>query len=102
MILPVLLQRREATATVSLLASLQAQESSACRMEWIPNAGICNSLGVKLNTAAAGIARDQSTVARNALAAFLSELAAERGKAVSEHAYILLAGNAQYLIARLQ
>jgi hypothetical protein len=85
MILPVLLQRREATATVSLLASLQAQESSACRMEWIPNAGICNSLGVKLNADA-----------------FLSELAAERGKAVNEHAYILLAGNAQYLIARLQ
>jgi hypothetical protein len=101
MIAPVLLQRREATAPLSLFASLQAQESAACRVEWLTGGGICNSLSVKLTAAARGLARGQAAVARNVLDAFLSELTAQRGKAVNEHAYILLAGNAQYLMSRL-
>lgn len=101
-LVPVLEQRRASASPGSLLEGLQARERAACRAEWITNAGICNSLGVKLNAAAAGIARGQNTVGRNVLDAFLSELAAQRGKAVNEHAYVLLAGNAQYLITRLQ
>lgn len=94
-------QRREGAAPQALLRSLQAGGASACRLDWIRGDGICNSLRVKLDGAADALARGQPQVASSTLRAFLAELSAQRGTSIDERAYLLLSGNAEYLITRL-
>lgn len=51
--------------------------------QWVSNAGIANSLCVKLQNAAAARARGQNGAADNILAAFRNEVSAQRGKALT-------------------
>jgi FIMAH domain-containing protein len=87
------------------VADLRRQRDQACDLGWITKAGVCHSLEVKLDDAAAAIAVNDRERARTRLQAFLSELDAQRGpepsKSVTENAYWLLKVNAEALIARL-
>lgn len=73
-------------ALANRLASFVDQ---VCTLGWIDNHGICNSLRVK------------ATTASGPLGAMLNELSAQRGKHVSEAAYVLLSENARFLLSRL-
>lgn len=76
--------------SVSGLATrLGALIDQACALGWIDNRGICNSLKAKVGT-------DPGS-----LGALANELNAQRGKHVSEAAYLLLSDNLQYMLARL-
>ena len=70
-------------------AQLRASIAQACTLGWIDNEGVCNSLAVKARAEA------------GALRALQQELDAQRGKHVSEPAYMMLADNVQYLLAKL-
>jgi hypothetical protein len=78
-----------------------ALKHEACRLSWITNQGVCNSLNVKLDNARAKAITGQAKAAHNQLRAFLHELEAQRGKHVSEDAYQLLAPNVEFLQSRL-
>lgn len=67
----------------------------------ITNPGICTSLRAKLDAAAEAIARGNVNGARGPLGAFLNELEAQRGKAVSRLAFALLSFYAQRLTEQL-
>jgi hypothetical protein len=100
-LLPALEQRQSFSTPASLLQALREREESACRIGWIVGAGICTSLEMKMQGAADALARGQPLIARNQLEALLAELAAQRGRGVNEAAYLLIAGNAAYLISRM-
>ncbi len=84
---------------------LRAFLSRACALGWISNAGVCNSLQVKLDQAARSLERGNGTEARRQLGAFLEELEAqhgpEPGKHVNNSAYWLLKINVEYLLGRM-
>ncbi len=61
----------------------------ACRLGWVDERGVCNSLGAKVRPDSAS------------LGALLDELGAQRGKHVSEAAFVLLSANARMLLDRL-
>lgn len=68
---------------IALLARLDRLTRSACARAWVDNAGVCNSLLVKIRQG------DDD--------ALMHELDAQRGKHVNATAYFLLAGNVQAL-----
>jgi hypothetical protein len=68
------------------LASLIGQ---VCTLGWIENRGVCHSLEVKAIPKA------------NRLEAMQHELDAQRGKHVSEQAYLALSDNVRYLLSKL-
>lgn len=72
-----------------LAARLANLVTRACGLGWVDDQGVCNSLSVKAKP-------DSGT-----LGALLHELDAQRGKHVSEAAYILLSTNARSLLARM-
>ena len=76
-------------STTSLAHRLSGLLTQACALGWIDNEGICNSLKVKVKADA------------NSLNALLNELSAQRGKHVSEAAYLLISQNTSYLLTRL-
>lgn len=79
-----------ADLTVGALATRLAElVDRACALGWIDNNETCGSLTAKAAASAAS------------LRAFVSELNAQRGKHVSEMAYLLLSANARFLLARL-
>jgi len=90
------------TVTIALVRGLRSQ---ACELGWITKAGVCHSLEVKLDDAAAAIAENNVERARNRLRALLSELDAQRGaepaKSITENAYWLLKANVEALLSRL-
>ncbi|MBX6332764.1 MAG: hypothetical protein IRY91_13030 [Gemmatimonadaceae bacterium] len=61
----------------------------ACRLGWIDERGVCNSLQVKVRPR------------RESLSALRRELDAQRGKHVSETAYVLLVANVDALLQRV-
>jgi hypothetical protein len=65
----------------------------------ISKAGIAQSLLAKLNAAAAAQARGNCTAATNIWSAFIHEVQAQVGKAISQNAADILIADAQYLIA---
>jgi hypothetical protein len=73
----------------ALTGRLSGLVDQACALGWIDNHGTCNSLSVKVKA--------QS----GPLGALLNELSAQRGKHVSEAAYILLSTNTQFLLGKL-
>jgi hypothetical protein len=77
-----------------LLASL----NHMCELGWISQQGVCKSLNAKLAATKAAIERDQLTPASNTLNAFINELEAQRGKAVSQTAFDVLLANAIYVM----
>lgn len=79
--------------------------SRTCSIGWISQSGVCRSLQVKLDAAAASLVRGPVEGARSQLQSFLKELEAQHGpqpgKYVSDNAYWLLRTNVQYLLSRL-
>jgi len=71
-----------------LVARLAALVDRACGLGWIDNQGICRSLQAKVKTEP------------GPLHALLNELNAQRGRHVSEAAYILISQNVAYILAR--
>jgi hypothetical protein len=73
----------------ALASRLGVVIGQACALDWVDNAGVCNSLQVK------------SKPDRNSLHALQNELDAQRGKHVSEAGYIVLTDNVAYLLSKL-
>lgn len=67
----------------ALLARLGVLTAEACRLGWIDNGGVCNSLEVKIS--------------QGDTPALINELQAQRGKHVNTSAYFLLLGNIRAL-----
>lgn len=67
----------------------------------ITEGGLCRSLQAKLNAAADAISRGQSHAATHQVRAFQNELTAQRGKAVSEVAFVDLMALSDLLVSRL-
>jgi len=67
----------------------------------VTNPGICTSLRAKLEAAGDAIARENVNGARGPIGAFLNELEAQRGKAVSHLAFSLLSFYAQRFTQQL-
>jgi hypothetical protein len=72
-----------------LASRLKSLIGQMCALGWIDNAGVCNSLSVK------------ATPDAQKLAAMQHELDAQRGKHVSEIAYVALTDNVTFLLASL-
>jgi len=67
----------------------------------IDNAGIRNSLLMKLNAFQAALTRDQVGTAENILNAFINELMAQSGQHITTEAATLLITDAQWVLAHL-
>jgi hypothetical protein len=84
------------------IAGLLALTNAARESGGITKEGICRSLGAKLEAAKLSAGRGQPQTAINQLSAYINELDAQRGKAVTEATYQRLAGRAQAVIASLR
>jgi hypothetical protein len=84
------------------IAGLLALTSGACESGGITKEGICKSLLAKLVAAKSSAGRGQPQAAINQLLAYINELDAQRGKAVTEATYQRLAARAQAVIASLR
>ena len=87
-------------------AAVIADLSQVCGpLGWITNAGVCNSLRVKLDQAVHASAAGDVDGARSLLQSFLDELdaqhGAEPGKHVTDNAYFLLKTNVEFLLTQL-
>jgi hypothetical protein len=94
-------------ASVSVFVSVDingliAAKNKVCELGWVDKAGTCNSLGAKLQAAKDAISRGKNAVAINQLNAFINELEAQKGKAVTNKAYNLLRADALYVISQLK
>lgn len=74
-----------------------ADLSRVCSLGWVNNAGVCNSLEVKLKEAQTTVLRNDSLLAGNHLNALQNELSAQRGKHVNELAFLLLSTNVRFI-----
>jgi hypothetical protein len=83
------------------IAGLLALTNAARESGGITKEGICKSLRAKLEAAKLSAGRGQPQAAINELRAYINELDAQRGKAVTEATYQRLAGRAQAVIASL-
>ena len=82
------------TGTGSTSFTVVVTHDAMCALvnQFVTKAGIANSLCVKLRNSAAALARGQDGAADNLLGAFINELEAQTGKAISApHAGILIA-----------
>lgn len=82
------------TGSASTTFSVTATYSSTCTMvkRWVSNAGIANSLCVKLEAAARAEARGSMTAKAGSVDAFIKEVKAQTGKAIA-------ADKAAYLVS---
>ncbi len=86
---------------LDFVASLKHQ---AAALGWIsgPGAdGVVQSLDAKLSAAKASISSGDKKTAINQLNAFINELQAQHGKAISDNAFYLLQPNALFVISKL-
>src|SRR6266487_1040120 len=84
---------------------LQAFHARTCtELRWISDAGVCASLGGRLDRARQGLTQADRTGARAELRSFLSELEAQHGvgRPVNDNAYWLLKVNAEFVLGRLK
>lgn len=84
-----------------MLDRLSTLSSRACELAWVAPGSICSSLTARLSDASTALARGQKRTARSEIDAYIADLEASRGGAVSESAYALLWPNAKTLRARL-
>jgi hypothetical protein len=80
------------------LGLVSADLDQVCKLGWIDNQGVCNSLSVKLQNAQKSLG---TPAAKNLLQAFLNELSAQNGKHVNANAYALLSTNVSYIADKL-
>jgi 2',3'-cyclic-nucleotide 2'-phosphodiesterase (5'-nucleotidase family) len=84
------------TSADSLLSSVEALYASGD----ISKAGVAHSLLAKLEMVLANLDKGRTTAAMNGLAAFINEVTAQSGKAISPSAAALLIADAEFLIAQ--
>ncbi|MEW6277846.1 MAG: hypothetical protein AB1758_04415 [Candidatus Eremiobacterota bacterium] len=80
---------------------MEALKHEAFQLGWTNSHGIVNNLDVKLQHARNHLAQGRTKQAQNVLQAFRHELDAQRGQHVSEDAYQLLSGNADFLVSQI-
>lgn len=86
----------------AVFAAVSDDLRTACdAAKLITEGGLCRSLRAKLNAAADAISRGQSQAAAHQVRAFQNELTAQRGKAVSEDAFVDLMALSGLLLSRL-
>jgi 2',3'-cyclic-nucleotide 2'-phosphodiesterase/3'-nucleotidase len=93
------------SVTFSVTATVQSMIASVNRFYiegLIDNAGIRNSLLVKLNTAQTNLNKDNIKAAKNALQAFINAVQAQSGKHITKQAADLLIADANWVIAHLK
>jgi hypothetical protein len=73
----------------ALASRLRRLVDQACELHWVEGPGVCRNL------------RANARPSARAIRAFHRELVAQRGKAVSEAAFALLAPNAEFLLGKL-
>ncbi len=90
------------SASIQVLQALQARTCTELR--WISDAGLCASLGERLDRARQGLTQADRTGARAELRSFLSALEAQHGvgRPVNDNAYWLLKVNAEFVLGRLK
>ena len=93
--LAALTERGSASGGVS---AVTAQGSSGA---WITNNGVASSLKAKLNSARAKIDAGQKTAAKNILEAYINEVGAQTGKAITSEGAGILIAEARYVIEHL-
>ena len=85
----------------NFLQTVQAYKEACVTYGWITNAGIANSLDVKLNAALAALKAGNNNEATNQLNTFLNKVSAQSGKHLSPEAVELLQTNTQYLLSHM-
>ena len=86
----------------NLVVRLRALTDETCgALGWIDNAGVFNSLRVKLENAERSLLRGRTNAARGQLEALLNELEAQRGQHVNDSAYWLLRTNAEFALSMI-
>ena len=75
--------------------------SERCRLGYLAQPGLCNSLSAKFSTAQSSLARGNWTAVRGQLGSFKGELSVQRGKGVDETIYWLLSALADVVVAGL-
>ncbi len=86
---------------VTNLDGLIAALDRMCELGWVNKGGICHSLKVKLDQAKKSIGQGKMDTAANQLEAFVHEVDAQNGKALSQRAHDVLLADALYVIRRL-
>ncbi len=86
---------------LDFLKTIQGYKEEAVKQGWITNAGVANSLDVKLNAAQRALTRGETTTAKNTLHALLNEVDAQTGKKLAPEAVALLKFNTEFLLSRL-
>lgn len=86
---------------VQFLQTIQNYKEQSFKQGWITNAGVANSLDVKLNAALAALQAQDIATAKNVLNALLNEIQAQNGKDLTSEAVALLEFNTQYLLSKL-
>jgi hypothetical protein len=87
---------------VTDLDGLIAALDRVCELGWVNKPGICKSLQVKLDQAKTSIGQGQMNTAANQLEAFMHEVNAQNGKALSQPAHDGLLADVLYVIRRLE
>lgn len=83
-------------------ASLKQDIQVSRKLQLIDNDGIMKSLLAKADAIDAAISRGNKTAAKNQLDAFLGEVAAQKGKHLTDEAAKILTEDAEYLITTLK
>ena len=81
--------------------TLMSYTSQACKLKWIDNKGICQSLQAKLKNVQKQLDKGKNKTAINDLNAFLNEVEAQKGKHLTSEGYGLLYYNGEYLMQQL-
>lgn len=95
-------QAADDCAHAPTIASLEACVEHAAQQGFIDNQGVTNSLLAELDTAQAALNRGQTSVAINALQAFIKEVQAQAGKHIQQEHAGQLVEHAQMVIQALK
>jgi hypothetical protein len=82
--------------------TLYSYTSQACKLKWIDNKGICQSLQAKLKNVQKQLGIGKTKAAVTNLQAFLNEVEAQKGKHLTGEGYGLLYYNGEYLVGQLE
>jgi hypothetical protein len=81
--------------------TLRSFTTQACKLKWIDNKGICQSLLAKLKNVQNQLGKGKTKIAITSLWAFINEVEAQKGKHLTGEGFGLLYFNVKYLIKKL-
>jgi hypothetical protein len=82
--------------------TLRSFTTQACKLKWIDNKGLCQSLQAKLKNVQKQLGKGKTNTAINDLQAFINEVEAQKGKHLTSEGYGLLYYNGEYLLKKLE